>query len=823
MTTFVSDLRYGLRLLLRSPVFTGVATLSLALGIGANTTVFSLVNAVLLSPLPVHEPSRLVSLFTTDKANRGGFFDFMNTSRPNFLDYREENEVFDGLVAFMGVGLSVTGGQGEPEHIFGGMVSGDYFQALGVKPALGRAFLPEEDRTPGAHLVAILSHGLWQRRFGGDPALAGGTVTLNGQPFTIVGVAPAGFRGTFAIGGPDVWVPVMTHPQLLRGFQAEVFDDRRGLLWNVVGRLKPGVTLDQAEANVVTIATQLEQEYPAPNGGRSARLLPLSQATIDPALRGNVVTASVVLTIVVALVLLIACANIANLLLARAAAREREVAVRVSLGAGRGHLLRQFLTESVLLAGLGGAAGLLVAFWAQHALWTLRPAFLQANAIDLSPDWRVLAFTLGVSVATGVSFGLAPAAHASRPGLVNGLKERTGQGGASLRGLSLRNALVVGQVALSVVALVASGLFLRSLSHAQRIDPGFETARLAVLSVNLESQGYNEARGLEFLRVARERAAEVPGVEAVTVGTNVPLGPGGFARTVFPEGVDATDRRNGRFAQINVVVPGYFAAMRIPLVRGRDFTEADASGSPAVVVINETMARQFWPDREAVGQRFRFFGLPNLVEVVGVARDIKYNFLGENPQPFVYQPLRQAWGGGVTLHVRSAGDPALVLGPVRQEIQHLDRHLPITNVFAMRDVLAQSLWAPRMTALLLGVFAALSLVLAIVGLYGLLAYEVTQRTREVGIRLALGAERREVVGLVIRHAMTLTATGIALGIGLAFVLSRYAASLLYDVSPTDAVTYVAIPLLLAAAALSASYLPARQAARVDPVIALRFD
>jgi predicted permease len=824
MGTFLQNLRYAVRLLIKSPGFTAVALVSLALGIGANTTVFSIVNAVLLSPLPVKEASRLVAVFTTDRANdEGGFFAFLPVSRLNFLDYREKNQVFEGMTASVFTQASLSRDRGEPEQLTVEMVSGDYFSLLGVTPAPGRGFLPDEDKTPGARPVAVLSYGLWQRRFGGNHQLIGQTISLNSYAFTVVGVAPAGFRGTAALGGPDLWAPAMTYPQLLTGFLAEGFEDRRALICQVAARLKPGVTVAQAQANLKAVASQLEQEYPTPNAGRTVTIVPLAQATINPGVRGNFVAAGGLLMTIVALVLLIACANLANLLLARASGRQREVAVRVSLGADRRQLLGQFLTESTVLSLAGGAAGLLLAFWAQHVLWSMRPAFLTANVVTLALDWRVLAFTVVISVATGVLFGLAPAMHASRADLVNGLKERSVQPGGSTRGFSLRNALVVGQVALSLVALLAAGLFLRSLANAQRIDPGFEPTRLAVLSFDLAAQGYNEERGREFLRQVRDRMGAMPGVEAVTFGTSVPLSGGGPARTVFLEGQDATDRRNGRFVQLNTIDAGYFKTMSIPLKRGRDFADTDRPESPRVVIVNETMTRQFWPGEDAIGKRFRFYGQQDLNEVVGVARDIKYNFIGEAPQPFAYLPLRQLWDGGLTLHVRTTGDPAAVMGTVRQELQQRDRSMPITNVFTVREVFAQSLWAPRMSAILLGIFALLSLTLAVIGLYGLMAYEVSQRTREMGIRVALGANRHHVLGLVVRHAMTLALTGIALGLSLAFVASRFIASLLYDVSPTDVVTYVVIPLILTLAALAASYLPARRATRVDPVIALRFE
>jgi predicted permease len=822
MGTLLQDLRFAARLLLKSPGFTAVAALSLALGIGANTTIFTLVNAVLLHPLPMRHPDRLVAVFTTDERNRGTFFSYMPTSRPNFEDYRRGNDVFSGMAAHNGLPLAFSG-EGEPEQIFGEMVTGDFFALLGVTPALGRAFLPDEDRVPGAALVTVLSHGFWQRRLGGDPKVVGQTITLNGHAFRVVGIAPRGFKGANAIAAPALWVPMMAHPQLATGFLAEGLDSRRALIFGIVGRLKPGVTLAQAEARLKTIAAGLAREYPDDNGGRSVALLPLTQATINPGFRENMVSAAGLLLTVVALVLLIACANVANLLLARASVRQREVAVRLSLGASRRRLVRQLLTEGLLLAALAGALGLLIAYWAQGVLWSQRPPGLAADALELTPNLRVLGFTLAVSVATALVFGLAPALRASRPNIVDELKQRGGPGRGGDRLLDLRGLLVAGQVALSLVALVGAGLFVRSLANAQRIDPGFDHERLAVLTVDLGAQGYGEERAREFHRRVLQRAAALPGVERATLASGIPLFQGGFLRTVFPEGTDSSDRRNGKLVQLNTVQPGYFEAMGIALARGRDFAPADHPDSPRVVVINETMAKQFWPEQDAIGKRFKFFGQDWWNEVVGIAKDGKYNFLGENPQPHIYLALTQSFEPAVSLHLRGPGDPATALGTARREVQQMDRALPITNVFTFREILRQSLWAPRMGAWLLAVFGLLSLALAVIGIYGVMSYSVSQRTRELGLRMALGADQGDVLKLVIRQGVTLAVIGIAIGLGLSFALTRLVGHLLFDVPARDPLIFAGIPLLLGASALVASAQPAWRAARVDPTEALRIE
>ncbi len=822
MSTFLQDLRYGVRMLARTPGFTVIAALSLALGIGANTTIFTVINAVLLNPLPLKSPSELLAVYTTDQRNRGGFNNFLQTSPLNYQDYRDKNEVFSELAAHQFLPLNISGGTGEPQQVFGEIVTGNYFDVLGVRPLAGRTFLPDEDRTPGAKLVAVLGYGEWQKRFGGDRAIVGRTITLNGSAFTVIGVMPKGFKGTNAIGAPALWVPYMTYPVTTSGFIREAVDSRRALMFDLTGRLKPGVSRQQAEANLKTIASQLERQYPNDNRGRSITVLPLAQATVNPGFRDNLVMAGGLLMTIVGVVLLIACANVANLLLARASVRQREIAVRLSLGASRARLIRQLLTEGTLLALAGGALGLLLAYWAQGLLWSFRPPFLPADAIDLQPDLRVLAFTIVVSVGTGILFGLAPALQASRPDLVVELKDRTSAPTGSGRVLSLRNLLVAAQVALSLVALVGAGLFLRSLQNAQKIDPGFDADHLAVLTVDLGAQGYGEERGRQFERQMIERAAATPGVGGTTLAGSIPLFNGGFARTVFLEGQDPTDQRAGRLVQVDIVSPSYLRTVGIALMRGRDFAESDQPNTPAVCIVNETMAKQFWPDQDPIGRRFRFFGQDHFNEVVGIARDSKYNFIGEGPTPYVYQTLTQVYQPQVSLFLKSA-NPGAVLGTVRSEVQQADRNLPITTVFTLTAIFDQSLWAPRMGASLLAVFAGLSLALAVVGIYGVMAYSVNQRQRELGIRMALGATRSSVMRLVVTQGFRLAVIGVAVGLLASLAVTRVIATMLYGVSATDVVTFVTVPALLTLAAVAASYIPARRATRIDPMVALRYE
>jgi predicted permease len=822
MSSVLQDVIYGARLLTRSPAFTAVAALSLALGIGANTTIFTLINAVLLNPLPVEDPSQLVSVWTVDERNTSSAFGSLQTSPLNYKDYRDKNEVFSGLAAHQGLPLNISGGTGQPEQVFGEIVTGNFFDVLGARPLIGRGFRPEEDKAPGAALVTVLGWGVWQTRYGGDPSILGRTITLNGQAFTVVGVMPKGFKGTNAIGAPAMWVPYMTYPQTTSGFFRESIDSRRALVFNMTGRLKPAITVQQAEANLKTIGRQLAQEYPNDNQGRSVTVIPLAQATINPGIRNNFVMAGGLLMTIVGLVLLIACANVANLLLARAAARQREIAVRLSLGAGRARLIMQLLTEGTLLAVLGGIAGLVLAYWAQGLLWSFRPPFLQADAIDLHPDFRVLLFTIGISLATGMLFGLAPAIQASRPDLVVELKDRTSAPTGSNRFFSLRNVLVSAQVALSLVALIGAGLFLRSMQNAQRTNPGFDAAHLASISFDLGAQGYTEERGRQFQQTVLERAAGVAGVQAATLASTVPLFNGGFARTVFLEGQDSSDRRAGRLVQISVVGPRYFETLGIPLLRGRPLSETDQPNTPAVVIVNETMAKRFWPDQDPIGKRFKFFGQNYFTEVVGTAKDSKYNFVGEDPTPFIYQTLPQAYQPQLSLFVK-APRPDAILGTVRGEVQQLNRNLPLTGIFTLTEIFDQALWAPKMGASLLAIFAGLSLLLAVIGIYGVMAYSVSQRTRELGIRMALGASRHDVVRLVLWQGLRLTLAGVVVGLAAAFAVTRLITSLLFDVSATDVVTFAAVPIALASVALGASYLPALRATRIDPMVALRYE
>jgi predicted permease len=818
MTTLLQDVRFAFRLLLRNPAVTLIAVFSLALGIGANTTVFTLVNAILLQPMQVRDISTLVLVGTSEVRN-GAPVQLLGTSRLNVEDLRAQNTVFSGVVVQGFAPLALSGG-GEPEQVFAQIVSGNFFDVLGAPIAAGRTFVPEEDQQLGAHPVTVLSYGLWQRRFGGRRDLIGKNVTLNGQGFTVIGVTAEGFRGTQPVGGPDLWVPSAMHQQVLTGLAAEMYQSRRGLGYQAFARIKDGVTLEQARANADAIGKGLAEQFPTDNRGRSFSLQPMADGNLPPAFKQQLVLSGSLGMAVVGLVLLIACANVANLLMARASTRRQEIAVRLSVGASRGRLMRQLLTESILLALLGGIGGFIIAYWARALLWAFRPPFMQANFLDLSFDRRILGFTLLVSLVTGVLFGLMPSLQASRPDLVTELKERTTLASGS-HWYNIRHLLVVAQVALSLVALVSSGLFLRSLANAQNVDLGFDGDGLMLLGMNAGTQGYDEARGRDLYRRALERLSGVGGVESVTVATGVPMFAGGFQRTTFRDDQDVKDPRNGRLTQVSEVGDRYFETFGIPIVKGRAFTPNDRPGSPPVIIINEAMAKQFYPNEEALGRFLQIFGQPARREIVGIAKTIKYNSVGENETAYMYVPLEQSYAAQVWVVARANGDPDAVLGTVRRELQQLEPSMPLLNVNTYRTILRTSLWAPRMGASLLGVFGFLALVLAAIGIYGVMSYSVSQRTREIGIRMALGAGHHDVRNMVVRQGVLLAAGGVTIGLAAAFGLARLVTNLLYGVSGADPVTFTAVPLLMLGVALVATYLPAWKASRVDPVEALR--
>ncbi len=824
----LQDLRFALRSAFRNPGFMAVVVGSLALGIGANTTIFTVVNALFLRPLPVGHSETLVAAFTSDAKNAGGAFfaGQLPTSMPNYRDYRDKTSSFAGLSAYTFANLNLGSGS-EPQQVFGQAVTGNFFDVLEVKAAHGRTFLPEDDAKAGASPVVVLSDGLWQRRFGADADVVNRTILLNGRQFTVIGITPPEFKGLQTLGSTDLWVPMSMHNEVLPPFALQFFERRRYLGFNIVGRLKPGVTPGQAQSEVAALAKHLEQEYPVDNEKRTLKLQALTETTVPAAFRDNLVQSGGMLLAATGVVLLIACGNIASLFLARAAARRKEIAIRLSLGAPRWRLIRQLLTESTMLAMLGGLFGILVAYWGRDLLWSFRPPFLPVNAIDLSLDLRVLLFTLALAVATGLLFGLAPAIQASRADLVTAIKT-SGEGVGNQRrflnvSLNLRGLLVVGQVALSLVALIGAGLFLKSLQCAQAIDPGFRSQGLATMGVNIGAQGYTAERGMNFYRESLDRVRALPGVESASWSENIPMFGGAFARSVFPEGQEVSPGQRGIIVPVNGIWTGYFQTMGIPLQLGRDFTEADRDPNAPIVIVNETCAKLFWPGKDPLGRRFKFYGEDFYTTVVGVAKNGKYNFIGEEPQPYIYYPAQQKFIAGGTLVVRMNGDARAALAGMQQEVRRLDAALPLLNPQTMTDVIGANLWAARMGAMLLALFGVLAMALASVGIYGVMSYSVTRRTREIGIRMALGARSEDVSRMVLGEGMVLTALGMCCGIGVALALTRLVAKLLFGVSPTDVPTFAAITTLLAAVALVANYLPARRATHVDPLITLKYE
>jgi len=821
MDTFLQDIRYALRVLSKSIGFTSIAVLTLALGMGANTTIFTVVNAVLLRPLAVQDPDRLVAVLGTDTRNSTAQQQFLPMSYLNYQDLRDKNEVLTDMAAFTGAGVNMSG-NGNPEQLNAALVTGNYFDVLGVRAALGNTFDREQNKKPGGYPVVVLSYNLWQRRFGGERDIVGKSLTLNQQPYTVIGVAPKSFQGTFTVGTPDLWIPDAMHDQVLTGLLRSFFLERRPLIMFAFGRLKAGINIQQAQANLQTVATQLAKEYPNENEGRNVYLLPLSLTTVGPNGREAIVQAGAVLMFVVGLVLLIACANLANLLLARGADRKRELAVRMSLGASRGRLLGLMMTESLILALFGGGAGLVISMGFRSALLAFRPPFLNPGDMDLSLDTRVLMFTLFVAVGTALVFGILPAWQAVRFSLNETLKEGGGRSGTAGGRRSIRNVLIVIEVVLSIIALVGSGLFLSSLHNAQQIDPGFEARNMVVMTFDLGAQNYTPAQGADFHRRLMERLRSIPQVRGASLGSTGPL-QGGFARTVFPEGVDPTDRRNGILTAVNQVDTDYFSTTGTSILRGRAFQETDREGGALVTVVNQAFADKFFPNQDPIGKRFRCWGETWILEIVGVARTAKVNTLGEDPTPVFYLPMLQQYSPNVTLHVRTAGDPTVALPVVRSAVQELDKQLPLVQVLTITQVLDQALWAARFGATLLLVFGLLALTIAAVGIYGVMSYNVQQRRQEMGIRIALGAQQGDVLRLVLGQGLWLAGIGSAVGLVLAYVMARGISALLFGVHALDPITFTGVPLLLIGVAMLACYLPARRATKVDPIVALRYE
>jgi predicted permease len=809
METLLQDIRFGFRQLMKQPGFAALAIISMALGIGANTSIFSLVDTALLRPLAAKEPSQLVELYGT--LHNGA--DWSLQSYPNYKDYRDRNTVFSGLFVYRVVVSSLTVNNSS-QRVWGYLVSGNYFDVLGVKPMLGRAFLPEEDQTPDSHPVAVISYNCWQHRFGGDPAIVGKTVEFNSRPFTVIGVAPKGFIGTEVAYDPEMFIPIMMAKTIEPGSRWIEKRDSNNLF--TVGRLKPGMSFAQAKAELETLTAQLAKDYPV-NVGRGIRLG--KPGLFIPDIANSVFAFTGLLVALGALVILLACVNLANLLLARSTERRREIAVRLAVGASRQRLVRQLLTESLLISLSGGAAGVFLASVINSAVRGIRLPSDVTLLFDLRTDWRVLSFALLISIATGILFSLIPALQSSKPQLVPALKDESSMAG--FRRSRLRNFLVVAQVSLSLILLISAGLIVRSLQTAQKMRPGFNPENAVAISFDVSLQGYNEERGRAFQKQLLERARALPQVQNAALTDYLPLGLNYNDNSIYIEG---TEFKGASTLPIAIPIessPGYFDAMGIPL-RGRDFRDDENKKESRFAIVNETFAKKFFNGQDPIGRRFNWHGPKDpFFEIVGVVPDGKYNSLGEDPKPAVYTPLYQDYSGMVTLVARTRSDPQQVLGALRGEVQKLDPSISIYAAKTLKEHMGTSLFPARMAAIALGSFGVLALILAAVGIYGVMSHVVAGRTREIGLRIALGAQLSDVQKLILKQGMVLAAIGSLCGLVIAFGGARMMKSLLYGVSTSDPITFASVALLLLGIALLACWIPARRASRIEPMIALR--
>jgi predicted permease len=835
METLWHDVKYGLRMLGKNPGFTFIAVLTLALGIGLNSAIFSLVNAVLFKPLPVERPDELVSVWNVGKEE---FLTHQPMAFPDYVDLRDHNSTLDSLAAYAMVALALDSGD-ESEMVIGQIVTENYFQMLGVRAIHGRTFLPEESRLRGANPYVVLPYATWKRRFGGDPAVVNSTLRLNGQVFTVIGVAEEGFEGLIRGFPPELWVPMMMSPALRATATVNAEDgapgaatddrlDRRGSRWLwVMGRLKPGTSIEQAGADLAAIGERLREQYPETNKERVVGVLPASDVKFLPGVDKALYATSFVLMGFVGLILLIASANVANMLLARATSRRREIAVRLSLGAGRGRLVRQLFTESLLLAVAGGGVGLLLAV-ASNRFLNYVPLELPLPiklGLGLAVDVRVFLFTFAVAVVTAAVFGLAPALAATRTDLVTALKEesRSAAGGRSSRRLT--SALVVAQVAVALVLLIAAGLSIRSAANAHRLDPGFDARNVVQGSFAPELRGYSVEQQEAFFTALVERMRGMPGVESVGLASHVPLTFEINIEQVAVEGREPAERKDWPEVDAGFAGEGYFETLRIPVLRGRTFTELDSREGRRVAVVNEAFAARHFPGEDPVGQRIRIEGQDDYFEIVGMVRNGKYRTLGEDPRPFLWRPVARGRRSYLasTILIRASGDPNAILAALRAQAREVDEKVPGTGLQTMERATSVSLLFPRVGAALFGLFGVLGVLLAGVGLYGVIAYNAGQRTHEIGIRMALGAGRWEILKLILRRGLVLTGLGIVLGLAGAFAMTGMISALLYGISPTDPLTFIAISLLLLAVAALACYVPARRASRVDPMVALRYE
>ena len=814
MTSLLQEIRYSLRVIAKSPGFAAIAILTLALGIGANTTIFSWINSALLNPVPgISNPDEVVSL----TLNKPGEKPFPFTY-PDIEALRKGQQSLAGITA-CGFAQTSLAGKGKPERVWGMVASANYFDVLGVRPILGRGFLPEEDEKPGGAPVAVISYRLWQARFGSNPEIVGQTIGINQHPYTIVGVTPAVFQGSQTGVRTDIWVPMMMEAQ----FEplGDLLNDHHQFWLLAFGRLKPGIRLEQAQQEMTLRLKQEVESYPEEHKGHeSVTVYPLWRNPFG--LNQFLSTLLPILMCIAGMVLLLACANVANLMLVRSVGRRREIAIRLSLGASRWQLARHLLVESLILALAGGVVALLITFWTQGTLMKFMPATDYPVSLSVKADRTVLLATLGISALTGVIFGILPALRASREAPVAILKEDTGSASVGVKKARLASGLVVAQISLSLLLLVCAGLFIRSFLSAQLINPGFNSHNVLIATYDLFTAGYSEASGTEFDRQLAAKLEAQPGIQSVALTNRVPLGFGGGSTSVRPEGyVSQSDE--SMETEDAIITPNYFRTLQIPIVEGRDFTLQDSAKSQRVTIVNEEFVNRYWPKQGAIGKRL-YSDLPKeWLTVVGVARNNKVNWLNEKPTPFVYLPLYQMYTPSMIINARVIGDPLTFAKTIENTVHELNSDLAVFDVTTLELRNQFASFGQRVAGAFVGAFGLLALVLAAVGIYGVTAYSTRQRTHEIGIRIALGAAKHDVLRLVLGHGLRLTLGGVGLGLTLSFVLTRFLGSLLLGVTSTDALTFSSVAMLLCAVALLACFLPARRAMRVDPIVALRYE
>jgi len=815
MTSFWQDVRFSLRIIAKAPGFAAIAILTLALGIGANTTIFSWINSSLLNPVPgLANPSEVVSLALNKPGDKPFGFTY-----PDIEAMRDGQQSFTGIAACSFATISITG-NGKPERIWGMVATANYFDVLGVRPILGRGFLPVEDEKPGGAPVAVISYRLWQTHFGANPEVVGQTIEINQHPYTIVGVTPAVFQSSQTGVRTDIWVPITMEAQV--NPLGDLLHDHHYFWLLAFGRLKPGVVLEQAQQEMTLRLKREVKNYPEEHKGHdSVMVYPLWRNPFG--LNFIFSTLLPILMSIAGAVLLLACANVANLMLVRSVGRRREIAIRMSLGASRWRLVRQLLVESLMLALAGGAVALLITSWTAGTLMKFMPATQDIPlALSISADRTVLFATLGISVLTAVIFGILPALRSSGLAPVAVLKEDTGSASGGLRKARLASGLVVAQISLSLLLLICAGLFIRSFLSAQQINPGFNPHNVLLVSYDLFTAGYSGASGAEFDRQLIAKLEALPGIQSVALSNRVPLGFGGGSTSVKPEGY-VSQANESMETEDAIVSPNFIHTMQIPMVKGRDFTLQDTAKSQRVVIVSEAFVNRYWPNQEALGKQL-YSDLPKeWLTVVGVARDSKVNWLNEKPTPFVYLPLYQVYRSEMIVTARVAGDPLIFGKTVEKTIRDLNADLVAFDVttLEMRDQFAS--FGQRVAGTFVGAFGLLALVLAAVGIYGVTAYTTRQRTHEIGIRMALGASKEDILRLVIGHGLRLTFVGVGLGLAASFALTRFLSSLLLGITSTDVLTFSSVAILLCSVALFACFIPARRAMRVDPMVALRYE